>query len=520
MQAKPSRKPQLLPVAIRHTAVRVIQIYITCLLVAILLLFPLSHIHIENHTKALLNQLETELNEVRGELSYLLNPEWNDLSCEQITTELRKQVFQSDIIKEIGLFNPQGRIYCTNNSSTSFFLYQTILDRLKSNSNHVTLSYTRSKLSRSKSVALIFTNEQGKGVSVLIPPRYLLKILNQDLEHKSINYRLQVISREIQPTPFDSGIQHYRVHSKAYPLDLEISTSIGFYFAQLWHYFALYLICSSLLAIGYLFRKQRKESRNSLETSLRYAIENDYLELHYQPIVNQKSLKVVGCEALLRWNDPVQGFIPPSIFIPLAEKVGLIEELTKTVVNKVSQYIKEQQPLFLKRYISLNVSRSVILKESMVTYIEEMAELNPQLTQNVVLEITEDNNFTADELTILKLNLTRLSSLGFRFAVDDFGTGYSGLDFIRQFPFAYVKIDRVFIKNLHNDSTIIPVLESMMTLARQLNMITIVEGVEEQDQLEILDKLGFVYIQGFYYSKPLAGSSLVEYLSQPCQPSV
>ena len=131
----------------------------------------------------------------------------------------------------------------------------------------------------------------------------------------------------------------------------------------------------------------------------------------------------------------------------------------------------------------------------------------------MVFEITEEAIFTGSELVILRQHLDRLTALGIRIAVDDFGTGYSGLDFISQYSFDIIKIDRVFVNNLGNGQTIQPLLEAIYTLTKTLGMAVIVEGVEDLNQLKILRNLGFYNIQGFYFSQPLPKLDFLDYLN-------
>ncbi|MDB1126111.1 EAL domain-containing protein [Vibrio algarum] len=495
-------------------SLKILQIYLVCIVVYLMFVVPLSNKIVEVKTQTLLQEIESQFDHYIEQFSYLLTPSSSGRSCKENLPDLRKSIFNSDRVKEIGIFDQNGQIYCTsNNGDTSFYLYQTIMNRLETSSTHATLSYTRTKFSRTKSIALIFRNETGQGLSILIPPRYLIRHINQALSDSSVNYRIEVISRNLSEQLFDEGMTQFKVKSDKYPLALDVSTTLNYYIIQFFHYCWVPLLLASLISIYYILSLHNKRNNNSLENSLRFAISNDYFELHYQPIVNLQSGNTVGCESLLRWKDPSQGYISPDIFIPLAEKVNLIEDITKLVLGKVSLFLVENASLLSSVYISVNISRSVILKPSFVTFIDELVNTQPTLASKIVLEITEDNNFSQNELGTLKIHLDKLSKHGFRFAVDDFGTGYSGLDFIRQFPFDFVKIDRVFVKSLYDDSTIIPLLNSMMSLATQLNMKTIVEGVEEASQLEILNRLGFVYIQGYYYSKPLPQEELIAFLT-------
>lgn len=514
LQTKRTKKTSETSIGFRNNlTLRLVQIILVYLTIYLLFLIPVSNKLLEIKTQTILNSVEKKFDTITKQFSYFITPENLNVSCDDKLADLRKSVFDSDYAKEIGMFDTKGKIYCTSNSgATSFYLYETILERLQNNSENVTLSYTRSKLSQTRSVALVFSNSAGHGLSILIPPRYLLREVDLKLTNEKVNYQVSIIDRNLDDQPLKRGIATYTAESDKYPLNITISSTTSYYLSQFWRHLWVVIVLASLSSTFYILRLQRASNNNSLENSLRYAMEHDYLELHYQPIVDQKTGDTVGCESLLRWKDPVQGFISPEIFIPLAEKVNLIEDITKLVIEKVACLLTEEPPLFAKRYISINISRSVILKSSFVQFIETFIESHPQFPDKIIFEITEDNNFSKEELATLKEHLLRISNYGFKFAVDDFGTGYSGLDFIRQFPFDYVKIDRVFVKSLYDDSTIIPLLDSMMTLATQLNMMTIVEGVEEKSQLEILDRLGFKYIQGYYYSRPLPKTELISFL--------
>ncbi len=254
-------------------------------------------------------------------------------------------------------------------------------------------------------------------------------------------------------------------------------------------------------------------ARNSLEFSLAQAIKGRNLSVHYQPIVDQRDGSVIGGESLVRWNDPAQGFISPDIFIPLAEKVGMIDQITYLVLDKAIKMISTNKKAFHDRYISVNVSRSLILRDDFIKEVESRLMFSYFISERLVFEITEEAIFNKDEFSILRQHLDRLASLGIRIAVDDFGTGYSGLDFIGQYPFDIIKIDRVFVTSLSNGKTTQPLLEAIHTLSQTLNMSVIVEGVEEEAQLWSLHDLGFYNIQGFYFSKPIPKPEFLDYLA-------
>jgi len=460
-----------------------------------------------------LESVEAHFDSIRHDLTYLLQTDNAALSCADILTELRRNVFHSDTIKEIGLFDGQGRMYCASNSSAvSFRLYKTILERLAEHS--LTLSYTQTKFSKEKSVMLLFTGPAQTGASIVIPPRYIIDIVRSAIKSDVLNFDIKVISRSLIEEGDKTALESFQQKSAVYPLEIEVKTDADYYLDYFLAHFWKAIVLASLLSAWFLYRRQSEVSTYSLEHSLEQAIENDYFQLNYQPIVEADSGKCIGCEALLRWNDPIRGSISPAIFIPLAEKVGIIEQLTHLVIVKTCQFMQQHDELLNSRYISVNISRSVILKQSFMDKLLAYLESVPQCLPQLVFEITEDNNFSREELVVLKRNLTTLSSYGIKVAVDDFGTGYSGLNFIRQYPFSVVKIDKVFIKSLYDDSNVIPLLESMLTIANNLGMSVIVEGVEEESQLKILRSIGFQYIQGFYFSRPLAENDTVSYLTE------
>lgn len=474
-----------------------------------LLMLPLAEEKAKREAYDTLAKLEAEFELVINEQSYLLNKEYQERRCNDVLLQLRKGVFQSNFLKEIALFNPDYEIFCSsNNGDTSFFLYTSIINRLKENGK--TLSYTKSKFSQEKSVALMFNNVQGYGISVLTPPRYIKQLIQDQLQQYALGYQVYITSRLVGEKRNDTSISTFTIHSKKFPLTLKVITSSWFYLYYAGSHLWIALLIASFISILYVFRRQKKIEKNSLEYSLQDALRLDHFEVHYQPIMDSRKRKIVGCEALLRWNDPVQGSISPSIFIPLAEKINLTVELTHLVISNVSNLIYNHPNLFQHCYISINISRSVILQEAFIKQVCHFFQTDNELAKRIVFEITEDNNFSDDELVVLKEHLKAITDVGIRIAVDDFGTGYSGLDFLRQFNFDFVKIDRVFVTNLSDDSTLIPLLQSVKTLTDNLHMKVIVEGVEEKEQLIILNRLGFQYIQGFYYYKPMPKIELIK----------
>ncbi|EGU35859.1 hypothetical protein VII00023_16545, partial [Vibrio ichthyoenteri ATCC 700023] len=231
---------------------------------------------------------------------------------------------------------------------------------------------------------------------------------------------------------------------------------------------------------------------------------------YLQPIVDINNNEVVGSEALVRWNHPKQGKISPEIFIPLAESLGVIDLLTKKTLNNVARFLTDNPTYHEKKYVSVNLSRVCLVDDDFVTHLLLFTKRYPDLVSCLLLEVKENLDFDQNQLQRALHNLKRIQTMGFHLAIDDFGTGYSGLNFIRLHRFQVMEIDQVFIKSLHSDSTITPVLISMIQLAKELKMKVIAEGVETEQQIELLKELDVSYIQGFYYSHPIKPEALIK----------
>ncbi len=508
---KPIQKEPLIrsyfPRIFMYMGVQLVLIYLIVFVFISILSIPFSKQHAQSVSLQALTRVEQYFDQIINDLDYLLLDENQNLSCEELLIPLRRGIFQSDRVKEIGVFNDKGRIFCTSNNGTiSFYLYRTMLERIKNSPYHRTLSYTTTKLAKEKSIVLMFKNAgQGNGISVLIPPRYVLSLVGELLSQHHLDYEVKVITRSLQEQNLSSNARIAVSSSTEYPLVIELYKQehylLYYMFSNSW----IGLVIAGLVCVLFALQRNKRLSSNALPMSLESALQCGHLEPYYQPIINQKEGYIVGGEALLRWNDPVQGMISPEIFIPLAEKVGLIEEITHFVIEQVCLYLDTHRECFSDRYISVNISRSVILRDSFINHIVSVFHSRPELACRMVFEITENNDFTEQDLDVLRKQLTIVRRLGIRLAVDDFGTGYSGLNFIRQCEFDFLKIDRVFVKNLYEESNLIPVLKSMQRLAEDLDIAVIVEGVEESEQLKILNSLGFTYIQGFYFSRPIPG---------------
>ncbi len=249
-----------------------------------------------------------------------------------------------------------------------------------------------------------------------------------------------------------------------------------------------------------------------IEADLRQAIGTADLFLHFQPIVDLNSGRMVSAEALLRWNHPRYGSISPSEFIPIAEESGLIMAVGEWVLKQACQSMLgwiRQDPRRAPKTVSINVSRAELsLGTRLIQRLRDTldaAGLSPQCLQ---LEITEREVMRNPEAALETLSALR--GFGFKLAMDDFGTGTSSLGCLREYPFDTIKIDRTFLKDLTTNRDVLAVIHATLTLIANLGMAGVAEGVEESSQLAILQSLGCQYGQGYLFSRPVPADELLE----------
>ncbi|MBP3953177.1 EAL and GGDEF domain-containing protein [Bacillus suaedae] len=251
----------------------------------------------------------------------------------------------------------------------------------------------------------------------------------------------------------------------------------------------------------------------SIEQDIRKALLHDEFAVYYQPRVDAATGEIVSAEALIRWQHPEKGMIPPGIFIPIAEEAGLITEIGDVVATKVSQQLRQWMNEGAHICpISINVSAQGFLKTDLImnlVSILETAQISPTLIE---LEITESSYLNNMGLVIEII--AELKKHGFRIALDDFGTGYSSLTHLRELKIDTLKIDRSFIRNITENKQDEIITSSVIQLAQGLNLKVVAEGVECQDQLELLKEKGCDQIQGYLFSKPVPTQEFEDLLKQ------
>jgi EAL domain-containing protein (putative c-di-GMP-specific phosphodiesterase class I) len=253
-----------------------------------------------------------------------------------------------------------------------------------------------------------------------------------------------------------------------------------------------------------------------LASALRWGIANDELRLHFQPVVSLETGRPVGVEALVRWQHPERGLLPPAEFIGIAERTGLIEPLGDWVLDEacqasISLAARTEHPLT----VAVNLSARQLSERGLVANVQAALDRHGCSASGLVFEVTETALVTDMAAAVDSLNSLR--DLGCGLAIDDFGTGYSSLLYLKHLPADNIKIDRSFVSGLRADSDDTAIVASIISLARNVGVQCVAEGVETVEQLELLKQLGCGYAQGYLFSRPVDWESLQAWLDQQLQ---
>jgi diguanylate cyclase (GGDEF)-like protein/PAS domain S-box-containing protein len=258
----------------------------------------------------------------------------------------------------------------------------------------------------------------------------------------------------------------------------------------------------------------RNAALSQLETGLRKALARDEFRVHYQPIISLENWRINGFEALLRWEHPEHGYISPLKFIPVAEESGLIIQIGQWVLREACQQLRvwqEQFPSEPPLSISVNLSGKQFSQPDLIDCISQILEETGLDAGSLKIEITE--SAIIENIDAAAMMLKRIKALGVRLSLDDFGTGYSSLSYLHRFPIDTLKIDRSFVSriNLPKNAEIV---KTILTLASNLGMDVVAEGVETREQVLQLTGLNCEYVQGYLLSKPIDGRAMRELISE------
>jgi len=251
------------------------------------------------------------------------------------------------------------------------------------------------------------------------------------------------------------------------------------------------------------------------EQELIRALGESEFELHYQPVVDISANRIVGFEALIRWQHPERGLVPPLEFIGLAEQTGLIAPIGDWIIDQAClqlQQLLQEAPDLLKHtpdlFFSINLSAKQFIEPHLINQIKRAIKKHHISPVNLKFEITESILMDNPEAALSMLQ--QLRKLGIRIAIDDFGTGYSSLSYLHTFPIDTLKIDRSFVNSMQSNNASKNIVHAVICLSNSIGMDVIAEGVETEQQKNDLQELGCQYIQGFYFYRPKPFTEILE----------
>jgi EAL domain-containing protein (putative c-di-GMP-specific phosphodiesterase class I) len=250
------------------------------------------------------------------------------------------------------------------------------------------------------------------------------------------------------------------------------------------------------------------------ENNLRAAIDQNRLSLHFQPQIDLRTRRIIGAESLLRWHDPVLGFVPPNIAVQAAESSGQIDRLTMWVITSAIQHAAEFQAIDPSFQISINISPSNLREVDLPYYLDRALRTWNVRGSSIVVEITE-TAMMVDQASAHQA-LRQLKTHGVKLSVDDFGTGYSSMYYLAQLPLDELKIDLMFVKSMLEVPQHAKIVRSLIDLAHNLELGVVAEGVENGEILAALDHLGCDRAQGYHVGKPVQADELMQRL-QPAR---
>lgn len=250
--------------------------------------------------------------------------------------------------------------------------------------------------------------------------------------------------------------------------------------------------------------------RIHLTRDLKEKMNDEMFSLHYQPKIDLQTGVVTGAEALIRWQHPVYGYIPPDQFIPLAEEAGLIQNVSTWVLQTACK--QHQHPIFSNLDIAVNLSAREMCNPELVSLVQHMLREHAMPPQRLIIEITE-TAMLADNATTLNV-MHQLKDLGIKLYMDDFGIGYSSIDYLRRYPLDALKIDRSFVMHMDERRDDQKIVKLMIDIGHELDLRVVAEGLEKEDQLAMLQQMQCDAAQGYFIAKPMASGQFVTWYDQ------
>ena len=359
--------------------------------------------------------------------------------------------------------------------------------------------------------------ETAKRLRELCPPRDMLARIGGD----EFAMLVRDVTSEQQPIELaKSLIASVKEDMQVHGVKLKVGASVGVCFSQLGDFNGTELLKNADIAMFHAKTKGKEgiclfnneiaithQHRVQTEIDLKKAFENHQFELYYQPQVNVASGSVECVEALIRWHHPTRGLVPPDEFIPVAEDAGMLGEIGSWVLDEACQQLAVWHDAGLSDLrVAVNISPQQFAQEEFFAKVMEAIDRNELDPRYLELEVTE--GVVMSDVSRVVDVLAKLRRKNIKIAVDDFGTGYSSLQYLQDLPLDTLKIDKAFIANLNRCDPFKSMANSIVQLGRAFDLDTVAEGIETEEQSQHVEALGVQFVQGYYYSKPVASDDV------------
>ena len=493
--------------------------YAAIALAVCLLIFP-SGIYF--HLKAELQErssfassaLQKKMQAIFGELNSVVG-EANTSCTKEDVRHLQRATFYSSLVKDYGLFDSNYKVYCTSDGISDFYLFKSIIEQIEASPTKITVSLVRSKSLGEPTVFAFYVGDQGIGANALVSPSDLTEEIAWWLT-EDFPYQL-TIGRQVSSSHPDFNHlgrlaeQNIAFDDWSMKLNIVLPKKVfwqHFYRLSGWVLLTWILLTLAMRSAHFAIAQYRR----SLSFCLKKAIKDNQLDVHFQPIISVTPGTTHDMEALVRWESPYHGTVSALSIVEIAERLDLMKELTWIVIRKVGAFYRQYPNALQCIRTAVNVDRHTLLQEDFVSGLKAILADFPELKQRLGIEVTETSVLSNEEMNDMVARLEAVKALGIRLSVDDFGTGYSGLDFLSRFPYDTLKLDQVFLASLNDDRYAQQILQSVIQMAKDLNMELVAEGVEREDQLQAITALGVERVQGYYFSRPLSAEKIVKWL--------
>jgi sensor c-di-GMP phosphodiesterase-like protein len=441
--------------------------------------------------------------------------------CDAGTVDrLQRVVYDSPVVREIGLFDADLRVYCTNFGKPDVEPEATPQDRALFPAEGLHFRVFRTQIKGERSLVASRRLASGEGANALVAPQEFRNNVLAEASGLRGGLRLVLSDGSLlgqTPASVARGTPGYletEVTSARLPLRIEgarPASDVRELFVQRVPRYGLVGLGLGVLAAMGFARAMRR--RLSLETELRTALRRGELEVHYQPIIALSSGRCAGAEALVRWRHPRLGLVRPELFIAMAEETGLVMPMTEWMLRRVREELLGHFRGRQDFHVGVNLVAQHFRDEGIVHEVETVFTREGFDPSALMLEVTE-RQLVDDRDGTARRVMARLQSLGCTLALDDFGTGQSSLAYLERFHVDYLKVDKAFVDTIGTESLSRPVLDAVIDLGHRLDMQLIAEGVEEPHQAAYLRERGVAYAQGYHFSPPMPVGELLGFVAR------